>query len=69
MFDFVADNGLSDGFSVFLVFEFRRVAADDHEFVGIFLFEIFQVGQNVDAVDAAVRPEVDQHDLAAHIFQ
>ena len=38
-------------------------------FVGIGLFELFQLRQDVHAVDAAVGPEIEQHELAAQVFQ
>ena len=68
MFDLVADDGSTNGLCVFFVVKLRRVAADDDQLVRVFVFEVLQVGQHVHAVDAAVGPEVDQHDLAAQIL-
>ena len=48
-----------------LVLELRGVDADDYELVPVLLFEALQVRDDVHAVDAAVSPEVEQHDLAA----
>ena len=69
MADFVAQDGLADAFGVLLVFELGRVDADDDQFVGILLLQLGQVGQNVHAVDAAQRPEIEQDDLAAEVLQ
>ena len=43
------------------------VDADDDQLVLVLLFELRQVGQHVVAVDAAKRPEIEQHDLAAQL--
>ena len=53
---------------VLLVLELRRVNADHDQFVGVLLFQLRQVGHDVDAVDAAERPEVEQDDLALEVF-
>src|ERR1700751_5849266 len=46
--------------------KFRRVDADDDEpLVLVALVELGHVGQRVDAVVAAIGPEIDQHHLAA----
>ena len=65
----VALNRLVDGFDGALEFELRRVHADHHELVVILFFNFAQFIQNVQAVDAAERPEVQQNDLAAQILQ
>ena len=69
MLDLVAENGIADVGRVFLVVELGRVDADDDDLVGVLLFEVGKVGQDMHAVDAAVGPEVEQDDLAAHILQ
>ena len=69
MFDFVPDDRATNGLGVFLVVKLRRVAANDDQLVRILLFEILQVGQDMNAVDAAVGPEVDQDDLSPQILQ
>ena len=51
-------------FSVFLVFELRGVDADHHELIRILRLELFQIRNDVDAVDAAVGPEVQQYDFS-----
>jgi hypothetical protein len=43
--------------------------ADDDQFVGVLRFQFFQVGDNVHTVDAAIRPEVEQHDFAAQVTE
>ena len=63
--DLVAADDLPDVLGGLLVGELRRVHADDDELVGVLLLELLQVRQDVDAVDAAVGPEVEQDDLAA----
>ena len=44
-----------------------------HENDGVFLIKlllkVFEIGQHVETVDAAVGPEVDQHELALEVFQ
>ena len=42
---------------------------DDRVFTLELLLEILQVRKHVKAVDAAVGPEVDQHELALEVFQ
>jgi hypothetical protein len=43
------------------------VDADDDELARVLLLEPLEVGDDVQAVDAAVGPEVEQHDLAAQL--
>jgi hypothetical protein len=61
----VAQDDAADVLRLLLVLELRGVDADDDELVGVFLFQPLEVGDDVDAVDAAVSPEVQEHDLAA----
>ena len=68
--DRVADAEILDRFAdiggVALEREFGRVDADHHQAVlGILLVPGPDVGDRAQAVDAAVGPEVDHHDLAA----
>ena len=42
---------------------------DDHQDVAVLLLELAQLVQDVQAVDAAERPEVDDDDLAAQVGQ
>src|SRR5262249_53036480 len=65
--DLVAQDGLADALGVLLVGELRRVYADDDQHAGVFRFEPGEVGEGVDAVDAAQRPEVEQDDAAAQV--
>ena len=53
----------------FLVVELGGVDADDDQLVGVLLLQLGQVGQGVDAVDAAERPEIEQDDLAAQVLE
>ena len=50
-----------------LVVELGRVDADDDQHVGEPGLQALQIGQHVLAVDAAVGPEIEQHDLAAQL--
>ncbi len=43
--------------------------AHDHQLIGIFLFEFGEIGERVDAIDAAKSPEVEDNDLAAEVGQ
>src|SRR5205085_7414212 len=61
----VAEDDAANVFGLLLVGELRRVDADDDELPGVLLFEPAQVVDDVHAVDAAVSPEVEEHDLAA----
>ena len=65
----VALDGRGQRVRVGLVHELRRVHADGHQHVGVLLLERAQLVQDVQAVDAAERPEVEQHDLAAQVGQ
>ena len=66
--DFVPQHGLADVLGFLLAVELGAVHADDDDLVGVLLFELGQVGQRVDAVDAAERPEVEQDDLPLQIL-
>src|SRR5690554_3220360 len=52
-----------------LVVELGRMHPDDHQFVLVLGHQRLQVGDDVDAVDAAVGPEIQQHHLAAQLLQ
>lgn len=69
MFDLIPQRGSADVFGLLLIVELRRMHADDDQLFRIFLLEVFQVRQDVHAVDAAVRPEVEDDDLAPQILQ
>ena len=45
--------------------ELGRMDADHDDFVGIGLFDFLEHRQDVHAVDAAISPEVQDHELAA----
>ena len=64
MIDVVPDHDMAQVVGLAFVGELRRVHADHHQLVAILLLQPAQVGQDVHAVDAAVGPEVEQHDLA-----
>ena len=65
MVDLVAVDRRDQGLVVGLVRELRRVDADDDEHVGVALLDLAQLVDDVQAVDAAERPEVEQHDAPA----
>ncbi len=69
MLEPVAKNDLADVVGIALVVEFRRMHTDHDEFVGELRFQSFEVGNDVDAVDASVRPEIEDHDLAAQLLE
>src|SRR5262249_23858028 len=69
MSDLVAQYRLADVFRAFLVLELGRMHADDHELVGLLRLKLLQIGDDVHAVDAAIRPEIEQHDFAAQVTQ
>ena len=52
---------------VALVLELRGVDADDDELLGEPLLDRPQLVEDVQAVDAAERPEVEQHDATAQL--
>lgn len=67
--DFVADDGVTDVVGDFFVVEFGGMDSDDDEFVGVFFFEVFEIGEDVHAVDAAVGPEVEEDDFAFEFIE
>ena len=67
MFNLVAKNGLPDVLGIPLVLELGRVHADDDQLTGVFPLQELEVRQDVHTVDAAVGPEVEQHDLSAQV--
>ena len=69
MFDLVANDGSANVFRILFVRELRRMHADDDDVARVFVLEELQIGQDVHAVDAAIRPEIEEHDLAAEILQ
>ena len=60
---------LADVLGVLLGVELGGVDADDDQLVLVLLLELGEVGQDVVAVDAAERPEVEQDDLALELVQ
>src|SRR5690606_31613369 len=68
MLDLVAPDDLADVLRFALALELGRVHADHNQLFGIFRFQPLEVGDDVNTVDAAIRPEVQHHDLAAQIF-
>ena len=68
MLDLVSQDRFADVGCFFFVVELGRMHANHDQFIRILLFEVREVRQNVHAVDAAERPEVDQHDLTSQIL-
>ena len=69
MTDFVSQDGFTYVFAVFLRVKLGGVDADDDDLIGVLLLQLGQVGQRMNAVDAAERPEVEDDDLAAQVFE
>ena len=67
MLDLVAQDCLPDVVNVAFVLELGRMHTDDHQFLGILLFQGGQVGNDMHAIDAAIGPEVEQDHLAAQV--
>ena len=69
VFDFILEDGVADLLGPFFIDKLGRVAAHEHN--GVLSCELLlqklQVRQHVQAVDAAVGPEVDQRELAAQV--
>ena len=63
MFDLIAQDRLTDVVGLALVGKLGRVHANDDQLVGVLGFQFFQVRDDVHAVDTAVRPKIQQHDL------
>ena len=69
MLDLVAQNDAPDVLRLFFILKFRGVNADHHELICVLLFEFLQIGNDVDTVDAAVSPEVEQDYFAFKCFE
>ncbi len=69
MLDFVAHNSLANAFGIVLGVELAGMDADHHDVVRIGPFQLFQFRQHVHAVDAAVGPEIEDHEFAAQGVQ
>lgn len=67
--DPVADDRFGDVLGILFRLELGRVDANHHQVLGVGLFELFQLGEDVHAVDAAVRPEVQEHELPVQVLQ
>ena len=67
--DLVALNRGGKGYRICLVLELGRVHTHGNQDVGVLLFERAQLIEDVQAVDAAESPEVEEHDLAAQGFE
>jgi hypothetical protein len=67
--DAVAFDGRGEGLRVALVLELRGVDADDDEGVAVLRFEGSELVEDVEAIDAAEGPEVNDHDFAAQALE
>jgi len=65
--DAVARDGEADRAVIALVGELRRVHRDDVQHIGTAALQLAQLLHDVQAVHAAQRPEVQQHDPAAQV--
>ncbi len=64
MLDLVTQNDAANVLGLLFIREFCRMHADDYQLVWVLALEPLQIGDDVHAVDAAVSPEVEQHDFA-----
>ena len=67
VFDFVTKDRFVDAGRLLFVIELGGMHANDNDDAGIAGFDLGEIGQRVDAVNAAQGPEVEQHDAAAKI--
>ena len=66
--DLVAQHGVADVRRHLFVFELGRVHADKRDRItGVPFLQLGEVGQHVDAVDAAVGPEIEHDNLAGEL--
>ena len=70
MLDIVFKNGVSHFFCSLFIDKFGSVTAhkDNCVFACKFLLEKLKIWQDMQAVDAAVRPEVYEHELASQVL-
>ena len=59
MFDLVAQDDAPDVLRLFFVLKLRGVDADHDQLIRVLGFKFLQIRNDVDAVDAAVGPEVE----------
>ena len=52
-----------DVLRVLLAGELRRVDADHHELLGVFVFELLELREDMHAVNAAIRPKIQDHNM------
>jgi hypothetical protein len=69
MVQLIALHGFFDTFRVFFIVEFGSMDTDDDDLVGILLLQPDQVGEEVQAVNSAQRPEFEDDDFAAQILE
>src|SRR5262249_52645573 len=67
MLDLITKDGLANGFSVFLIVELGGMHADHHDFFFVFLLQPGQIGQCMNAVDAAESPEIEDDDFSLEV--
>src|SRR6185437_4359687 len=64
MLDLVTQDDAPDVFGFLFVLKLRGVNADHDQLIGVLCFELFEIRNDVDAVDAAVGPEIKQDNFA-----
>ncbi len=62
-------SGEREPVGIFFGREFGRMDADELELAGKGALEAMEIRENMDAVDAAGGPEIQQDDLAAQVVQ
>ena len=69
MGDLVAQHRVANVRGDFFVFKLGRVHTDEcHRIPGVAFLQFDEVGENVNAVDTAVRPEIEYHYFAGQLF-
>ena len=64
MFDFVAKDDAPDVLRLSFVLKLGGMDTDHHQLIGVLRLELFQIGNDMHAVDAAIGPEIEQDDFA-----
>ena len=69
VFQFIPQDGLPDVFRLPFVRKLCGVHPDDGQFCRILCLQFFEVGDDVHAIDTAIRPEVEQYHLSLKVIE
>ena len=69
MLNFISHDGVTNTLRNFLVVKLGRMHSNNNQLVAVLLFQKFQIRKHMHAVDAAVGPEVQDHDLSSQVLQ